>query len=87
MTTDELTTILTSEPKGRTAQIALLWLVCAFLHPFKYLFKLFALPFLWLSEAVYRAHRRMMMLVADILQEQILKKLQERGDDDDDEEI
>lgn len=78
MTFDQLQDILTSKPRRRVAQISLLWLVAAFLTPVRLALRIPALPFLWVSEARFRASRRVLVLCGDIRDEAETKRLREK---------
>ena len=90
MTTERLREILSSKPRKRVAAIVARWLVVAALTPLKLALKLPALPFLALSNLIWKVERKMLWDVGSILQEhadeQIRQKIGE-GDDDDDEAL
>ena len=90
MTTERLCEILSSKPRKRVAAIVSRWLVVAALTPLKLALKLPALPFLALSNLIWKVERKMLWDVGSILQEhadeQIRQKIGE-GDDDDDEAL
>ena len=90
MTTERLREILSSKPRKRVAAIVSRWLLVAVLTPLKLALKLPALPFLSLSNLMWKVERKILCDVGSILQEhadeQIRQKIGE-GDDDDDEAL
>jgi hypothetical protein len=89
MTTERLREILSSKPRKRVATIVARWLVVAALTPLKLALKLPALPFLALSNLMWKVERKMLWDVGSILQEladeRIREEIGEDGYDDDDE--
>ena len=89
MTTERLGEILSSKPRKRVAAIVARWLVLAALTPLKLALKLPALPFLALSNLMWKVERKMLWDVGSILQEhadeRIKEEIGEEGYDDDDE--
>lgn len=87
MTTERLREILSSKPRKRVAAIVAGWLVVAALTPLKLSLKLPALPFLALSNLMWKVERKMLWDVGSILQEhadeRIREEIGEDGDDDD----
>lgn len=87
MTTERLREILSSKPRKRVAAIVARWLVVAALTPLKLALKLPALPFLVLSNLMWKVERKMLWDVGSILQEhadeRIREEIDEDGDDDD----
>ena len=69
MTTERLREILSSKPRKRVAAIVSRWLAVAALTPFKMAPKLPALPFLALSNLMWKVERKMLWDVGSILQE------------------
>lgn len=91
MTTERLREILSSRPRKRVAAIIARWLVMLALTPLKLALKLPALPFLALSNLMWKVERRMLWDVGSILQEhadeRIKEEIGEEGYDDDDEAL
>ena len=90
MTTERLREILSSKPRKRVAAIVARWLVVAALTPLKLALKLPALPFLVLSNLMWKVERKMLWDVGSILQEHADERIREEigeGDDDDDEAL
>ena len=90
MTTERLREILSSKPRKRVAAIVARWLVVAALTPLKLALKLPALPFLALSNLIWKVERKMLWDVGSILQEHADERIKEEiveGDDDDDEAL
>lgn len=88
MTTERLREILSSKPRKRVAAIVARWLVMVMLTPLKLALKLPALPFLVLSDLMWKVERRMLWDVGSIVQERADERIREEiGDDgyDDDE--
>ena len=88
MTTERLREILSSKPRKRVAAIVSRWLAVAALTPLKLALKLPALPFLVLSDLMWKVERRMLWDVGSIVQEHADERIREEigeGDDDDDE--
>ena len=88
MTTERLREILSSKTRKRVAAIVSRWLVVAALTPLKLALKLPALPFLVLSNLMWKVERKMLWDVGSILQEHADERIKEEigeGDDDDDE--
>ena len=89
MTTERLGEILSSKPRKRVAAIVARWLVMLVLTPLKLALKLPALPFLALSNLMWKVERRMLWDVGSILQEhadeRIKEEIGEEGYNDDDE--
>lgn len=88
MTTERLREILSSKPRKRVAAIVSRWLVMLALTPLKLALKLPALPFLMLSDLMWKVERRMLWDVGSILQEHADERIREEiGDEgyDDDE--
>lgn len=88
MTTERLREILSSKPRKRVAAIVSRWLVLAALTPLKLALKLPALPFLALSNLMWKVERKMLWDVGSILQELADERIREEigeGSDDDDE--
>lgn len=89
MTTERLRDILSSKPRKRVAAIVSRWLVMVALTPLKMALKLPALPFLALSDLMWKVERKMLWDVGSILQEhadeRIKEEIGEDGYDDDDE--
>lgn len=89
MTTERLREILSSKPRKRVAAIVSRWLVMLALTPLKLALKLPALPFLVLSDLMWKVERRMLWDVGSIVQEHADKRIREEigdeGYDDDDE--
>lgn len=88
MTTERLREILSSKPRKRVAAIVARWLVVAALTPLKLALKLPALPFLALSNLMWKVERRMLWDVGSIIQEHADERIREEiGDEgyDDDE--
>ena len=87
MTTERLREILSSKPRKRVAAIVARWLVVAALTPLKLALKLPALPFLVLSDLMWKVERRMLWDVGSIVQEhadeRIREEIGEDGNDDD----
>ena len=87
MTTERLREILSSKPRKRVAAIVARWLVMLALTPLKLALKLPALPFLALSNLMWKVERKMLWDVGSILQEhadeRIREEIGEDGDDDD----
>lgn len=90
MTTERLREILSSKPRKRVAAIVARWLVMLALTPLKMALKLPALPFLALSNLMWKVERKMLWDVGSILQEhadeRIKEEIGEEGYDDEDEE-
>ena len=64
------------------------WLVVAALTPLKLALKLPALPFLVLSDLMWKVERTMLWDVGSILQEHADERIREEiGEDDDDDEV
>lgn len=90
MTTERLREILSSKPRKRVAAIVSRWLVMLALTPLKLALKLPALPFLMLSDLMWKVERRMLWDVGSILQEHADERIRQEigeGYDDDDEEL
>lgn len=88
MTTERLREILSSKPRKRVAAIVSRWLAVAALTPLKLALKLPALPFLMLSDLMWKVERRMLWDVGSIVQEHADERIREEigeGYDDDDE--
>jgi hypothetical protein len=89
MTTERLREILSSKPRKRVAAIVSRWLAVAALTPLKMALKLPALPFLALSDLMWKVERKMLWDVGSILEEHadelIREEIGEGSDDDDDE--
>lgn len=89
MTTERLHEILSSKPRKRVAAIVARWLVVAALTPLKLALKLPALPFLVLSDLIWKVERRMLWDVGSVFQEhadeRIREEIGDEGYDDDDE--
>ena len=88
MTTERLREILSSKPRKRVAAIVSRWLVVAALTPLKLALKLPALPFLALSDLMWKVERKMLWDVGSILQEHADERIRQEigeGYDDDDE--
>lgn len=89
MTTERLREILSSKPRKRVAAIVARWLVLAALTPLKLALKLPALPFLALSDLMWKVERRMLWDVGSIVQEhadeRIREEIGDEGCNDDDE--
>lgn len=88
MTTERLREILSSKPRKRVAAIVSRWLLVAALTPFKLALKLPALPFLALSNLMWKVERKMLWDVGSIIQEHADEQIRQEigeGDDDDDE--
>ncbi len=85
MTTERLGEILSSKPRKRVAVIVARWLVMLALTPLKLALKLPALPFLVLSDLMWKVERRMLWDVGSILQEHADERIREEIGDDDDE--
>lgn len=87
MTTERLREILSSNPRKRVAAIVTRWLAMVMLTPLKLALKLPALPFLVLSDLMWKVERKMLWDVGSILQEhadeRIREEIGEDGDDDD----
>ena len=87
MTTERLREILSSKPRKRVAAIVSRWLLVAALTPLKFALKLPALPFLVLSNLMWKVERKMLWDVGSILQEHADERIRQEigeGDDDDD---
>ena len=69
MTTESLREILSSKPRKRVAAIVARWLVMLALTPLKLALKLPALPFLALSNLMWKVERKMLWDVGSILEE------------------
>ena len=86
MTTERLREILSSKPRKRVAAIVARWLVMLALTPLKLALKLPALPFLMLSDLMWKVERKMLWDVGSILQEhadeRIREEIGEGGDDE-----
>ena len=88
MTTERLREILSSKPRKRVAAIVAGWLVVAALTPLKLALKLPALPFLVLSNLMWKVERKMLWDVGSILQEHADERIREEiGEDGDDDEV
>lgn len=90
MTTERLREILSSKPRRRVAAIVARWLVMLALTPLKLALKLPALPFLALSNLMWKVERKMLWDVGSILQEHADERIKEEiGEDgyDDDEAL
>ena len=90
MTTERLREILSSKPRKRVAAIVARWIVMLALTPLKLALKLPALPFLALSDLMWKVERKMLWDVGSILQEHADERIKEEigeGDDDDDEAL
>lgn len=86
MTTERLREILSSKPRKRVAAIVSRWLVMVALTPLKMALKLPALPFLALSDLMWKVERKMLWDVGSILEEHADELIREEiGEDDDDE--
>lgn len=89
MTTERLREILSSKPRKRVAAIVARWIVMLALTPLKLALKLPALPFLSLSDLMWKVERKMLWDVGSILQEhadeRIKEEIGEEGYNDDDE--
>ena len=88
MTTERLREILSSKPRKRVAAIVSRWLAVAALMPLKMALKLPALPFLALSDLMWKVERKMLWDVGSILEEHADELIREEigeGYDDDDE--
>ena len=88
MTTESLGEILSSKPRKRVAAIVARWLLVAALTPLKLALKLPALPFLALSNLMWKVERKILWDVGSILQEHADERIKEEigeGYDDDDE--
>jgi hypothetical protein len=88
MTTERLREILSSKPRKRVAAIVSRWLAVAALTPLKMALKLPALPFLALSDLMWKVERKMLWDVGSILEEHADELIREEigeGYDDDDE--
>lgn len=88
MTTERLREILSSKPRKRVAAIVARWLVMLALTPLKLALKLPALPFLALSNLMWKVERKMLWDVGSILKEHIEERIRQEigeGYDDDDE--
>lgn len=88
MTTERLREILSSKPRKRVAAIVSRWLAVAALTPLKMALKLPALPFLSLSDLLWKVERKMLWDVGSILEEHADELIREEigeGYDDDDE--
>ena len=88
MTTERLREILSSKPRKRVAAIVSRWLAVVALTPLKLALKLPALPFLVLSDLMWKVERKMLWDVGSILQELADERIREEigeGYDDDDE--
>ena len=88
MTTERLREILSSKPRKRVAAIVSRWLAVAALTPLKMALKLPALPFLALSDLMWKVERKMLWDVGAILQEHADELIREEigeGYDDDEE--
>ena len=87
MTTERLREILSSKPRKRVAAIVSRWLLVAVLTPLKLALKLPALPFLSLSNLMWKVERKILCDVGSILQEhadeRIREEIGEEGYDDD----
>ena len=87
MTTERLREILSSKPRKRVAAIVSRWLLVAALTPLKSALKLPALPFLSLSNLMWKVERKILCDVGSILQEhadeRIREEIGEEGYDDD----
>lgn len=88
MTTERLREILSSKPRKRVAAIVARWLAVVALTPLKLALKLPALPFLVISDLMWKVERRMLWDVGSILQEhadeRIREEIGEGYDDNDD---
>ena len=87
MTTERLREILSSKPRKRVAAIVARWLVVAALTPLKRALKLPAVPFLALSDLMWKVERKMLWDVGSILQEHADERIKEEvgegyGDDE-----
>ena len=90
MTTERLREILSSKPRKRVAAIVSRWLLVAALTPLKSALKLPALPFLSLSNLMWKVERKILCDVGSILQEHADERIRQEigeGYDDDDEEL
>ena len=88
MTTERLREILSSKPRKRVAAIVARWLAVAALTPLKMALKLPALPFLALSDLMWKVERKMLWDVGSILEEHADELIREEigeGYDNDDE--
>jgi hypothetical protein len=86
MTTERLREILSSKPRKRVAAIVSRWLAVAALTPLKMALKLPALPFLALSDLMWKVERKMLWDVGSILEEHADELIREEigeGSDDD----
>lgn len=86
MTTERLREILSSKPRKRVAAIVSRWLAVAALTPLKMALKLPALPFLALSDLMWKVERKMLWDVGSILEEHADELIREEigeGYDDD----
>ena len=90
MTTERLREILSSKPRKRVAAIVSRWLFVAVLTPLKFALKLPALPFLALSNLMWKVERKVLWDVGSIIQEHADERIRQEigeGYDDDDEEL
>ena len=88
MTTERLREILSSRPRRRVAAIVATWVAIAALTPLKWALKLPALPFLALSNLMWKVERKVLWDVGSIIQEHADERIKEEiGDEgyDDDE--
>ena len=69
MTTERLREVLSSRPRMRVAAIVATWVAIAALTPLKWALKCPALPFLLLSNLMWKLERRMLWDVGSILEE------------------
>ena len=91
MTTERLREILSSKPRKRVAAIVSRWLLVVVLTPFKLALKLPALPFIALSNLMWKVERKILWDVGSIVQEhadeRIKNEIGEGYEDDDDEAL
>ena len=90
MTTERLREILSSKPRKRVAAIVSRWLLVVVLTPLKLALKLPALPFLALSNLIWKVERKVLWDVGSIIQEHADERIRQEigeGYDADDEEL
>ena len=87
MTTERLREVLLSKPRKRVAAIVSRWIFVAALTPLKLALKLPALPFLELSNLMWKVERKMLWDVGSIIQEHADERIRQEIDEgyDDDE--
>lgn len=84
MTVETLCRVLASRPRLRVYNIIVIWAFLVALTPVKIALKVFALPFLFLSNVMWDMGMYLRLVTADIIQE--LHESDERAKDGEDEE-